>query len=157
MDSAEQKVNTPIAKLPTKTLIAVLWLIVVGVALISFYFVYLLLSIGYSFDGGDEWSIRPFFILLLGSILYIISSIFLFRISKRAWIVAVTLLSIVTICSIGTYLYAVIYLGDDLSYMIPIALLLGSLIYLTPLILVILDRKNYFEMVRQREMEKKGK
>jgi hypothetical protein len=39
--------------------------------------------------------------------------------------------------------------------MITIAVLIGSLIYLTPLILIILDRKNYFEIVRQRELEKK--
>ena len=34
--------------------------------------------------------------------------------------------------------------------------LLGFFIYLISSLLIILDRKNYFEMVRQRKLEKKG-
>jgi hypothetical protein len=139
------------AKLPIKTLITVLWLIAMGVILTTWHLVALFVLSLYSLDAGpvNERGNNLVFILLLGSILYIISGIFLSRRSKRAWIVAVTVLSIVTICSIGIYLYYLSPSGYSYYSAIPI------IAYLVPLILLILDRKNYFEMVRQRELEKK--
>jgi len=146
-------------KLTTKTKIAVWWLIVIGVVLTIWHLAASFMSLIYSLDAGpvDEKEINLVFVLLLGSIFYILSGISLSRKSKRAWAVAVTILSIITICSMGIYLYI-----SDYAYYsripcikIPIILLLGFFIYLTPLILVILDRKNYFEMVRQLELSKK--
>jgi hypothetical protein len=158
MYSAEPKVNTPKAKLPTKTRIAVWWMITVGIVLTIGFSGLLLVAILYSFgeemDGGSAVpNLVIYFFLPFCGIFTFISGIFLFK--KRSWKVAVTILVIAIIYSLGTYLYIVIYHCDNLSYMITIAVLIGSLIYLTPLILIILDRKNYFEIVRQRELEKK--
>jgi hypothetical protein len=162
MDSSEPKVKMPKAKLPTKTKIAVWWLVVVGVLLIAYSIYCLLFASIMSFDTPASERGELFLIMglcLLGSILYFLSGIFISRQSKQAWRVTVTVLSIVTICPIGFCIYSVINdlirygALSDYSY-IPIALL-GSLILLTPLILIVLDRKNYFTILRQRELEKK--
>jgi cation transport ATPase len=156
----EQKMNTPKAKLPTKTKIAVWWLIVVGVALMIFLLILSPYSFYFSFNAGQlQQAIIIAVILFIGSILYFASGFFLLKRSKRVWIVVVTLLSIIALCPIGIYLYESIdfakYSEDATNYSeIPIILLPWALIYLTPLILTILDRKNYFKMVRQRELEK---
>jgi amino acid transporter len=64
-------------------------------------------------------------------------------------------LLIAMICSIGVYLFVSIKIYD--SYLITtIVLFAGLLVYVTPLILIIISRKNYFEMIRQRELEKKA-
>ena len=64
----------------------------------------------------------------------------------------------------GMILFATVFLIDIYQRQIPeggitdftlVILPLGILIYLSPLILIVLDRKNYFEMLRQRELEKK--
>jgi hypothetical protein len=144
------------ANLPTKTLIAFLWLIIIGVLLASWHTIALILSFSYSWayslnaGSANESSANFVFILLIGSIFYIISDIFLSRRNRRAWIVAVTALSVVSICSIGIYLY---YLSSS-SYSYYSAIPIIS--YLVPLLLIILDRKNYFEMVHRRELEKKN-
>ena len=143
------------AKLPTKTLIAFLWLITIGVLLTSWHMIALILSFSYSWayslnaGSANESSANFVFILLIGSILYIISGIILSIRSKWAWIIAVSILSAINICSIGIYLY---FLSSSIySYysVIPI------ISYIVPLILIVFDRKNYFAMVRQRELEKK--
>ena len=150
----EQKVTTTKDKLPTKTRIAFWWLIVVGVVLIAYDFIYLIASITKSVDGGDTWDIGPASILLLGSIFYFISGIFISKKSKQAWIVTVTILFIVAICSLGIYIWMEIY-SNYYLYGILFVSLLYVLFYLIPLILIIIDKKNYFEMLRQRESEKK--
>ena len=148
--SEEQKVDKAKPKLPTKTRIAKWWLIVVGVILIIFYFVVLGFSIIYSFDSGPtEENIQPAFILFLGSIFYLISGIFISKKTKLAWIVAVTILFTVAAFSLGTYIYFF-----DTGYG-PVLVFPGILIYLTPLILIILDRKKFLEMVRLRDLAEK--
>ena len=148
--SEEQKLDK--TKLPTKTLIAALWLAVMGVILTSWHLVLLLMSFGYSFAIGtaDERRDYLLLVLLFGSILYTLSGFFLPIRIKWAWIVAVAILCIVLICSLGID----IYIFCKGPFWITIGLLLGSLIYLTPIILLILDRKNYFEMLRQLDKNK---
>lgn len=149
------------AKLPTKTKIAVWWLIIIGAALIIFLLLWSSYSFYFAHNAGRlQQAIVIAVVLFIGSIFYFASGFFLLMKGKRAWIVVVTLLSIIAICPIGIYLYESIdfakYSEDAANYSeIPILLLPWALIYLTPLIIVILDRKNYFEMVRQRELEKK--
>ena len=144
----------PKAKLPIKTKVAVWWLIVVGVALIIFLLIWSSYSFYFAFNAGRlQQAVIIALVLFIGSIFYFASGFFLLIIGKRAWIVVVTLLSIIAICPIGIYLYLSI---DAANYSeIPIILLPWALIYLTPLVLLILDRKNYFAMVHQRELEKK--
>jgi cation transport ATPase len=141
------------AKLPTKTKIAVWWLIAFGGILTILAILYIFeLFLQTLWSSSADYGFL-YIVLFLGGIFTFISGIFLLKKSKRAWIVAVTVLVIATTCSIGGYLQLAI---DSANYSkIPIALLVGLLIYLTPLILVILDRKNYFEMIRQRELSKK--
>ncbi|MFA5366978.1 MAG: hypothetical protein WC333_03795 [Dehalococcoidia bacterium] len=140
----------------TKTKVAMWWLILIGIVLIVLYSLVLGIAIINSFDSGETWNvINPTLTLFLGSILYFVSGILIFKRNKRARKVAIVILSIVAVCSLGSYIYMVIHLGD-ISYMIPLSLLIGFFIYLTPMILLILDRKNYFAMVRQREIEKKA-
>lgn len=73
-----------------------------------------------------------------------------------------TLLSIIALCPIGIYLYESIdfakYSEDAANYSeILIFLLIWTLIYLTPLSLIILDRKSYFEMLSQSGNRRKHK
>lgn len=149
------------AKLPTKTKIAVWWLIIIGAALIIFLLIWSPYSFYFSFNAGQlKQAIVIALILFIGSIFYFASSFFLLKRSKRAWIIVVTLLSIIALCPIGIYLYESIdfakYSEDAVNYSeILIMLISWTLIYLIPLILVILDRKNYFSMLSQRELEKK--
>ena len=142
------------AKLPIKTKIATWWLIVIGVLLTILGVLYmfaLFLQSMWSTSGDDG---RLYIVLLLGGIFTFISGIFLSKESKWAWQIAAIVLIIAMICFIAGYLCLSI---DSANYSkLPIILPVGLLIYLTPLILIILDRKNYFEMVRQRELEKKG-
>ena len=147
--------------LPIKTKIAAWWLIVMGILLAicnaAFAFLVAAYNFAQSIDAYSGPSLNSFWFLIpmIGSIFAICSGISLSRKSKRAWKVAVIALVIAMICSIGVYLFLSIDIYDN--YLITtIVLLIGSLIYLTPLTLIVLDRKNYFEMVRQRELKKKG-
>jgi ABC-type siderophore export system fused ATPase/permease subunit len=148
----EQRVNTSKTELPIRTLIAALWLVVIGVILTTWHLVALFISFSYSLDAGtvDERGNNLVLILLLGSILYILSGFFLPIRSKWAWISAVITLAMVSICSIGIYLY---YLSSSVYYysIIPI------IVYVTPVVLILLDRKKYFEMIRQRQLNEKNK
>jgi len=100
--------------------------------------------------------------MFLGGILTIFSGITLSENSKRAWKVATIALGIAMSFFATAYLidlhniqhdYPAIPWADNST--IPIILLFGLLFYLLPLILIVSDRKNYFEMVHQRESEKK--
>jgi len=55
---------------------------------------------------------------------------------------------ILAVCIFGAIHYRYSYILKLISIVI---------FYLVPFTLIILDGKNYFEMVRQRELEKKGK
>jgi hypothetical protein len=148
------------AKLPAKTKIAIWWLIVVGIVLTIGLSGLLLLAIIFSIPIDSEPAVPNlvlYFFLPFCGIFTLISGIFLRKESKQAWKVAAVVLFIAIIYSLGICLYIVIHHCDNLSYMIPIVLLIGSVIYLTPLIIIIVDRKNYFAMLYQRELKKELK
>jgi hypothetical protein len=111
-----------------------------------------------SADGytGPSVSSFWFFIPVVGSIFAIYSGICLSKKRETTWNVAIVCLSITTICSLaGCYFY----LSSFNGYLVNIIAIVTSVFLLgepiVPLILIILDRKNYFEMARQRELEKK--
>lgn len=125
------------------------WLIVLGVFLVICNAILIFLLAAYNFaqsiDAYSGPSLSPFWFLipLAGSVLVICSGISLFKNGKRAWILSMISLVIATICSIGVYLFLSIEIYD--SYLIPIIVILaGLIIYVTPLILTILSRKDYF-------------
>lgn len=155
----EQKLTK--AKLPTKTKIAVWWLIVMGVLLTIWTFmllsVYTLADFTERADAYTGRSYNPswLFIPMIGSIFAIYSGIFLSKKSKNAWNVAVACPFITMICSlVGWYFFLSSLPSFDSGFYIVaiVTSVLGEPI--VPFILVILDRKNYFEIVRQRELEK---
>lgn len=145
------------AKLPTKTKIAAWWLYAVGIVLTIWSSGLLLVALLLSFSTSPETgpvvpNLILFFFLPPCNILIVISGISLIN-EKRNWQVATRTLSVSMICLLGVSLYSLV---NDVYYQIPFISLLGCLTCLMPLILILLDRKNYFEMVRQRELEKKG-
>jgi predicted anti-sigma-YlaC factor YlaD len=149
----------PKAKLPTKTKIAV-WLIL-SFAMIVIITVPVLSSIYVSFQ-SERW-IQDNIVFALG-FLGIGSLLFLLK-HSWAWTVAVSVIVIAMLDALAgltklliDYIPHYTYYSSHYSYatIMLFVFLLGFFIYLTSLILIILDRKNYFEMVRQRELEKKG-
>ena len=146
------------AKFPRKTEIAAWWLIIYGIvstiAQISF------LSILPAWSGSNEWVQFGVFvyilILLVIGILYVLPIRFLFRKERWAWAIAVSMMCInVLILFVNAWMISDTYL--DLGRHIVFVLIPLWMLGVAPPVLIILDRKNYFEMVRQREMEKKGK
>jgi hypothetical protein len=128
------------AKLPTKTKIAMWWLFVTGI----------IMTIGFiaSVPALTDWSssINPRIYLLAVAVglLYISPGILLCIKRNLSWISSVVILAVE---AIPFLIMTIIFVNP-----IPIA---GIVVVLIPLILIILDRKNYFAMVRQRELEKK--
>ena len=154
----EQKIDK--TKLPTKTKIAVWWLIGMGIVLIIAYLGLVGFILLYdSFDGGPGflWNVasdRLPVILLFASIFYLISGVLILRKSHLTWMAVMSMLTIVEIVSLYSGIYYVM-LGTNTLFNIIITLVIVC-VYLTPIILLILDRKNYSEMLRQRELEKKA-
>jgi hypothetical protein len=147
----------PKTKFPTKTEIAAWWIITYGIvttiAQISF------LSISPAWSDYAEWSQRAFIyilILLVIGLLYILPIRFLFRRERWPWTVAVVIMSInILILIVNAWIISAIYLDFDhntVLLFIPLWIL-----GVVPLVLVVLDRKNYFEILRQRKLEKKEK
>jgi len=139
--SEEQKENTPKAKLPIKTQIAVWWIIVIGVFLIILEGLVLLASFYNQSDAvKNDW-----LVLCLSpiGILTIFSGIFLFRKSQRAWKSTAAVLIIAMICVTAVY---TLTLAADFKTIPPILFF-----YLVPLILIFIDRKNYFEMTEKQK------
>ena len=155
--SEEQRATIAKAKLPTETKIAVWWLIVVGnvltfwsLGLLFFAFCY---SLGSTMDAGPEVpNLVLYFFLPFYGIFMFLSFVFLSTKGKKAWAITVIILVITIICFLGLNLYS---LANHVYYMITLISFLEWLSCLFPLSLIILDRKNYFKMVHQRELEKK--
>jgi glucan phosphoethanolaminetransferase (alkaline phosphatase superfamily) len=154
----------PKAKLPTKTKVAARWLLVVGVVLtiwtfVIWFSVFAIDAVESTEGTGSSISSSWFFIPVVGSIFAICSGISLSKKSEMTWDVAIACLFITMICSlVGCYYYLSSYNGSS-STIINILTIVTSIFLLVepivPLILILLDKKNYFEMVRQREFEKK--
>jgi len=143
----EYKVRRIKATLPLKTKIALWWIFVVGtimVLLLAFYFRLVLVPVLFSQE-----------ILLV--LIVLVAGILICGKNKNAWVYTVAMLSIeiiffllLLIAYTTTARYSYYY--HSFSYIYHICCVLHMLI---PLIFIILDRKNYFEMVRQLELSKK--
>jgi hypothetical protein len=148
--SEEQKVNTAKTKLPTKTKIAVWWIFILGAVVVIVPLV--------SLSSFSDYTERDmiFFPLLLTtlcvSFLYSLSGIFLMVRKTWAWNVA---LVVITIELLSLFIY--LHVEIDLDTFGGPILFVANILLLIPFILILLDRKNYFEMVRQRELAKKDK
>jgi len=153
--SEEQKVTTAKAKLPTKTKIAMWWLTVWSVAALVALIIVILID-----ATGDCWtescgSARAAIMItipasLVIEILILLPVVFLGMKRTWSWPVSIGLVSVYATA-------AIIYgLSDPPSPVLEILLALGIMM-LIPLILIILDRKNYFKMLRQRELEKNAR
>jgi hypothetical protein len=145
----EQKVKTSTAKLPIKTKIAVWWTFILGIVVV----IVPLLSFRLFSDYGER---DMMFLPLLGitlciAFLFSLSGIFLMIRKLWAWNTAVAVL-ITELCLLFIYLHVEINLD---TFGGPI-LFIANILLLVPFILVIFDRKNYFAMVRQRELDKKA-
>jgi len=149
--SEEQQVDKTKLKLPTKTRIAVWWLIIVGLALTLLAIVYMFALFLQCLWSSPSNSGLTYVMMLFGGAFTLISGILPLKRNKLAWKFSVGVLVIAMICSIGGYLYLSMDPGGFSKTLIII--LAGLIIYLAPLILIILDRKNYSEMLRQREKE----
>ena len=145
--SEEQKVDK--TELPIKTKIAIFSLFVAAVVIIIGPWV-VLSSFSDEAEGSQIFALL-FPVTLIIAFLYFISGIFL--ISKNKWSCKA---SIVTICFalLASLLVTAAPFLFIWSYNVPLSII-ASVPVIVPLILIILDRKNYFEMLRQRESGKK--
>lgn len=89
-------------------------------------------------------------LLLASSIVFIIAGIFIYIKNKQAWTIAVIMLVICVLSALGGCIYA---LMNESSFL-TILLVPAFLSYLVPLVIIVVDRKNYFAMLRQREPAK---
>lgn len=139
-------------KLPIKTKIAMWWLTVWSVAALVAFIIVIIID-----ATGDCWtdscfSARAAIVItipasLVIEILILLPVVFLGM--KRAWSWPVSI-GLVSVYATAT----IIWILSDLSTALEIFLAPG-IIMLVTLILLILDRKNYFQMVRQRELKKR--
>jgi len=147
------------AKLPAKTKLAV-WLILSFVIIIIIT-VPVLSSIYVSFQ-SEKWFqgniVFALGFLGIGSLLFLLKK-------NWVWTVAVSVIVIAMLDALAgltilliDYIPHYTYYSSHYYYatIMLFVFLLGFFIYLTSFILITLDRKNYFEMLRQRESEKKA-
>ena len=130
--------------LPFKTKIAVWWIFVaiVGMAIFAMFLPSL-----------SEWTpINPtwYFSVAVIGLLFASPGILLYFKNKSVWIFSIVILSVSLSFFVMLILMDIPYEAGIFIYGIA-----GLLILVVPFTLIILDRKNYFEMVRQRESEKK--
>ena len=139
--SEEQKAT--IVKLPTKTKIAVWWIYIISIAIAIAAFVVLILVSNFEDAQGPVWFVTvciafPIWLLLL------IPGLLLPLKKRWCWTTSISVLSLEIICIIG----GCIYLAETKGvYFLEWSFF--TIILFVPLILIILDRKNYFEMLRQ--------
>jgi hypothetical protein len=135
-------------KLPRKTRIAVWWIRILSIVMfISCAAFVLFCFTGPDFFYGAFWAL----VFLPVWILFLLPSILLPQKRHWCWTTSIILLCleiiiILAVCIFGAIHYRYSYYLE----LIPIVIF-----YLVPFALLILDRKNYIEMVRQRELEKK--
>ena len=155
------------AKLPTKTRIAGWWLFTIGIVvpiiwILSYVIGFCKLDYLTALFLQSPWG----FAILLVSVSCIPPLILLSQKTKSAWKGTIVILSLLIICFLAIGLpylttqitnvndYDVRHLRSHFPFLF-IFIPLFFIVYAVPLILIILDRKNYFEMVRQRELENK--
>jgi len=131
------------ASLPWKTLDAVNLIIAFGILGVVVMIGWLL---SINVDCGSpcmSWQYRGIGFCLV----YIIPAILICIKNRIVWIFAVVILSGVTVF---------IPIIAAVSHFYNIAAFIYSFVIFITLILIVIDRKNYFQIIRQRELEKKG-
>jgi hypothetical protein len=145
--SEVQQENTAKIGLPKKTKIATWWLRLMGIVLIILHFLSWttasLSSAGLLNGYVTKEVVNLYLILFIVTIFYFGLGFSLYRRGKLVWLVIV----IISIYSIGMWTYMAI---DDALHALGMCFI-SSVIYFTPLILLMIDRNNYVEMVRQRK------
>ena len=135
------------AKLPIKTKIAVWWIRILSIV----SFISCAGFIIFCFTNPDFFNGAFYALVFLPIwILFLLPSVLLPRKRQWCWKTSLTVLCleiiiILAVCIVGYIHYRYSYIVQ----LMPIVIF-----YLVPFILIILDRKNYFEMVRQRKLEK---
>jgi hypothetical protein len=136
----------PKSKLPIKTKIAVWWIIVIGIILT----IVLISAVPAFTDWSYPIDQTLYWIAIAIGFLIISPSILICFKNKLIWISSTIILSVEVLLEMATIGYIA---SECLHCALPLICFFPLL--LIPLILLILDKKNYFEMVRQRELEKK--
>ena len=140
----EQKANTNQARFPLKTKIAMVWLVISGIIIVIGPQLPL---IGFTdYQERDQISGILFLITVPITFLWILPCIFLLLRKKSAYISAVVLLFFIALAS----LIASLYFWGSYFFYGPILLL----VVCVPLVLIVVDRENYMEMVHQRQAGK---
>ena len=133
-------------KLPLKTKIAVWWLAVCGMAVVLILIIGILTAVEGSYGAAFNLALIIMIPAIVVMTILIVLPIIALRMKRTwSWVVAVVLLSVYVTGDI-------VWLLSDLSNA---DLLAPGIIMFVPLLLIILDRRSYFEMVRQRELDKK--
>ena len=151
----EQKVNTTRAKLPTKTKVAVWWIRIIAALVVIGGLIFSVVSFTTAAPVVKE-DVSGIFAFVVAAIvlpiwlLFLLPSIFLVFKKNWGWTTSIIMLSLEILGVWGVCIHFAISKGIYCLQYTP-----ATIFLLIPLILVILDRKNYFEMVRQRELEKK--
>gem|GEM_PF-6596170 len=84
-------------------------------------------------------------------VLFLLPSILLSRKRRWCWTTSIIVLCSEIVIILAVFIFGAIHYGYSYYLeLIPIVIF-----YLVPFVLIILDRKNYFETVRQRELEKR--
>jgi len=129
-------------KLPIKTKIAVWWLCILGLLLTIAIIALLPAMTDFSYiNPAANW-----IIIAAGLVLFFSPAVLICLKKELTRFFAIVIL----ISGIGFFF---VMIGINPVYGLLFSP--GILVILVPFILLILDRKNYFEMVRQRELEKK--
>lgn len=133
-------------KLPLKTKIAAWWLAVCGMAVVLILIIGILTAVEGSYGAAFNLALIIMIPAIVVMTILIVLPIIALRMKRTwSWVVAVGLLSVYVTGDI-------IWLLSDLSNA---DLLAPGIIMFVPLLLIMLDRRSYFEMVRQRELDKK--
>ncbi len=144
------------AKFPRKTEIAAWWMLIYGIVatIVQLSFVISLPAWSDAAEWGPGEVILIFILLVIG-IFYILPIRFLFRKERRAWSLAVLSMSIdVLALFIMAWIISAIYL--DFGHNSVLLLIPLWILGVVPLILIVLDRKNYFNTLRRLESKQKG-
>jgi hypothetical protein len=143
------------AKLPVKTKIAVWWIRIIAalVAIGGLIVIFVTLTTAADIVKEEEIGILFFVVVTIVLpiwLLFLLPSILLVLKKPWGWTASTITLSSEIMGVLGVCIYFAITEGLYYLQYTP-----ATIFLLVPLILIILDRKNYFEMIRQRELEKK--
>ena len=149
----KQKENTFKSRFPVITKIAIGWLFLAPIIGIPIYVVCASSDIG-----GSLFPEFYFIGIFIALVLYWLPGIFLSARRRWCWGIAVFLLSTyvigILIFCIGSYRHFIQFWEIEKDNVIVYASCFGGA--LLPLFLTIIDGKNYFRMVRQRELAKEN-